>query len=125
MKKLLSLIIVPLLLSCGACKKTDFPATVAGPKVIVKDSIVYVFKEDTVRISELNEKIAVLQFEVNKVDALKKSNDSLKVANNKLGKELLHNKQIIENARYYLNIVNKNSSQGVFLKGWMNRALNQ
>lgn len=51
--------------------------------------------------------------------------DSLKVANNKLGKKLLHSELVITNAKYYLNIVNKNPSQQKFLRGWMNRALNQ
>lgn len=51
--------------------------------------------------------------------------DSLKVLNNKLGKELLHDKLIIQNAKYYLNIVNKNPSQAKFLRGWMNRAFSQ
>lgn len=58
-------------------------------------------------------------------DSLKRSNDSLNVVNNKLGKELLHKKLIIENAKTYLNIVNKNPTQQKFLRGWMNRALNQ
>lgn len=63
--------------------------------------------------------------DVKKVNELNKRIDSLKVANNKLGKELLHNKLIIKNAKYYLDIVNKNPTQQKFLRGWMNRALNQ
>lgn len=55
----------------------------------------------------------------------KKTIDSLNVSNNVLGKKLLHERQILENARYYLRIVNKNPSQQKFLRGWMNRALNQ
>lgn len=58
-------------------------------------------------------------------EKLYKQVDSLKKANNLLGKELLHKKMIITNAKYYLNIANKNPSQQKFLRGWMNRALNQ
>lgn len=74
-------------------------------------------------IDSLN-KLKVVKNETENLDQ-KKIIDSLKVINNKLGKELLHNKLIIQNAKYYLNIANKNPSQQKFLRGWMNRALNQ
>lgn len=54
-----------------------------------------------------------------------KSSDSLKKSNHEFATKLLHSNLIITNAKYYLNIVNRNPSQQKFLRGWMNRALNQ
>ena len=58
-------------------------------------------------------------------DSLIAINDSLKIKNKDLAVKLLHQRQIVENARYYLNIANRNPSQQKFLRGWMNRALSQ
>jgi len=44
--------------------------------------------------------------------------------NRKLARELLNERLVIENAKYYVNIVNRNRTQEKFLLGWMNRALN-
>lgn len=85
-------------------------------KVVNVDSIVQV------KIDSVTESMRYLKQE-NTV--LLKRYDSLKSDNNKLAKDLLHQKLVIENARYYLNIVNKNPTQQKFLRGWMNRALNQ
>ena len=98
------------------CKQTastkDAQANNSPPEIRV--DTVFVSKIDTVYITQTD---VVLK--------LQAENDSLRTANNKLGKELLHNKLIIQNARYYLNIANKDASQQKFLRGWMNRALNQ
>lgn len=107
-------IIFVILLFLFSCKQAD-----QKPVVIekVKVDTVFIPKIDTVIVEVEKENVGVIK--------LQKDVDSLKVANNKLGKELLHSKQVIENAKYYLNIVNKNPSQQKFLRGWMNRALNQ
>lgn len=100
----------------ASCKQAEIqPRIIEMPIEIIKIDTVYVPKIDTVFIEKPNTSITKIQ----------KANDSLKVANNILGKQLLHNKLIIQNAKYYLNIVNKNPSQQKFLRGWMNRALNQ
>lgn len=100
----------------AGCKQAERkPVIIEKPVETVRIDTVFIPKIDTVYIVKPN--VSVLN--------LQKSIDSLKGANNKLGKELLHNKLIIQNAKYYLNIANKNPSQQKFLRGWMNRALNQ
>lgn len=101
-----------------SCKQAEPSPKNEKPVTNVRVDTVFISRIDTVYISQpakQNDNILRLQTQ----------NDSLKVANNKLGKELLHNKLIIQNAKYYLNIANKNPSQQKFLRGWMNRALNQ
>lgn len=55
----------------------------------------------------------------------KKQYDSLKVVNDTLAARLLYNKLVIKNAKYYLNITNRNPSQAKFLRGWMNRVFSE
>lgn len=99
-----------------SCKQAESKPVIIEKEIdVVRTDTVFIPKVDTVYVAKPS--VAITQ--------LQKSNDSLKVANNKLGKELLHNKLIIQNAKYYLNIANKNPSQQKFLRGWMNRALNQ
>lgn len=87
-----------------------------------KDSIIAEVRDSFHRqdsmISDLIKKKQPVGLEQKKID-------SLKALNNKLGKKLLHSELIITNAKFYLNIANKNPSQQKFLRGWMNRALNQ
>lgn len=94
-----------------------------------KDSIIYVEKQSLncdsilkIKTDSLEKANFILRSD-NKL--LSKKYDSMKVDNNTIAKKLLHEKQIIENARYYVNIVNKNKNQAPNLLGWMNRALNQ
>ena len=51
--------------------------------------------------------------------------DSVKIMNSELGQRLLHNKLVVENAKYYLKITVNNPTQDKFLRGWMNRAFSQ
>lgn len=111
-------ILIPLCIFfvAASCKQAESkPVVIEKTIEVVRTDTVFIPKTDTVYITKPSSSVLQLQ----------KSNDSLKVANNKLGKELLHNKLIIQNAKYYLNIANKNPSQQKFLRGWMNRALNQ
>lgn len=123
MRNLLLLLITFFALSCKQ------KAIVPTENMQTSDSVVYlpskVVNVDSivqVRIDSVTESMRYLKQE-NTV--LLKRYDSLKSDNNKLAKDLLHQKLVIENARYYLNIVNKNPTQQKFLRGWMNRALNQ
>ena len=50
--------------------------------------------------------------------------DSLQAANDVLAGKLLHSRMIVENARYYVRIVERNPKQKKFLYGWMRRVLN-
>lgn len=115
-----NLILVFLLILTG-CKSTNQDSPILQPTPEPVKEIIYVPKIDTVRIQDDHFKKKYDSIQVIR----KREIDSLKAVNNKLGKELLHNKLIIQNAKYYLNIVNKNASQQKFLRGWMNRALNQ
>lgn len=109
-------IIVLVLLFFIGCKQAEIkPTIVEKPLETIRIDTIFIPKIDTIFIVEQD--VSIIQ--------LQKSNDSLKTANNKLGKKLLHSELVITNARYYLNIVNKNPSQQKFLRGWMNRALNQ
>ena len=119
--KNLILIFLFLIVGCKP-KYQDSPIMQKTPETpeAVKETI-YVHKTDTVRIQDDHFKKKYDSVQVIR----KREIDSLKAVNNKLGKELLHNKLIIQNAKYYLNIANKNPSQQKFLRGWMNRALNQ
>lgn len=99
-----------------SCKPTkDIPIYNLEPTKTIT-----VYKTDTIKVDNGY---------IQKYDSLlivkNKEVDSLKIANNKLGKKLLHSELVITNAKYYLNIANKNPSQQKFLRGWMNRALNQ
>lgn len=89
----------------------------------IEKEYVYLVVHDTIQIDKSFEKkydSLLLLFQ-----ELPKQNDSLTAINKKFAQELLHKKLIIENAKYYVEICNKNPSQDKFLKGWMNRALNQ
>lgn len=109
-------LILLLLFLFASCKQAESkPVIIEKPIEVIKTDTVFLPKVDTVFI--VKENTSVLQ--------LQKANDSLKTANNKLGKKLLHSELVITNAKYYLNIANKNPSQQKFLRGWMNRALNQ
>lgn len=100
----------------ASCKQAESkPVIIEKPVKLIQIDTVFVPKIDTVFIVKENISLVKLQ----------KANDSLKNANNKLGKKLLHSELVITNAKYYLNIVNKNPSQQKFLRGWMNRALSQ
>lgn len=115
-----NLILVFLLLLIG-CKPANQDSPIMKPAPEPVKEIVYVEKIDTVKIQDDN-----FKKKFDSIQAIRKREiDSLKMLNNKLGKELLHNKLIIQNAKHYLNIANKNPSQQKFLRGWMNRALNQ
>lgn len=115
-----NLILVFLLLLIG-CKKVNQDSPIMKPTPEPAKEVVYVVKIDTVRIPDDH-----FKKKFDSVQAIRKREiDSLKILNNKLGIELLHNKLIIQNAKYYLNIVNKNPKQDKFLKGWMRRALFQ
>lgn len=107
-----------LLMIVFSCKSTGQEVPKELSKVdLKKDSIIYIEvdlgykkKYDSLIVVNLN---------------FATKNDSLKVLNKKIASELLHKKLIIENAKFYLNIANKKPSQQKFLRGWMNRALNQ
>ena len=115
--KNLILILFFFLVGCKQASSTsDVQANNSPPEVRV--DTVSISRIDTVYVTQPAQ-------QTDDVLKLKAENDSLRTANNKLGKELLHNKLIIQNAKYYLNIANKNASQQKFLRGWMNRALNQ
>lgn len=110
-----NLILLFVFLFAASCKRAEMkPVVIEKPVETVKIDTVVIRLTDTVYVVKSDDSARLLR-----------SVDSLKTANNKLGKELLHNKLIIQNARYYLNIANKNPSQQKFLRGWMNRALNQ
>lgn len=67
-----------------------------------------------------------LQFKQDSIDYLlitSNKYDSINDINLVLARELLNSQLMIENARYYVNIVNRNSTQSKFLLGWMNRVL--
>ena len=116
MKSLIIMIFAFLLIGCKSTSPKE-EVTESG-----KDSIIYVDRivqiKDTLSIKKMDSISIVIYKQQSQID-------SLKYVNNKLAKELLHNKHILENARYYLNIANNKSSQRKFLRGWMNRALNQ
>jgi tetrahydrodipicolinate N-succinyltransferase len=88
-----------------------------------EQKVIYTVVYDTVQIDKgFEQKYDSLLLLFQK---LPKENDSIKAVNKHFANELLHKKLIIENAKYYLEICNKNPSQDKFLKGWMNRALYQ
>ncbi|OJV50496.1 MAG: hypothetical protein BGO31_14130 [Bacteroidetes bacterium 43-16] len=76
----------------------------------IKDSIYYSYKHN------IDEMIITNQI-------LNRKIDSMQVTSDTLAARLLHARLMIENARYYLRIANRNTSQQKFLRGWMNRAL--
>lgn len=134
MKNLILILVVILSFSC---QKAQIPQEVPEDKYQIEQTTKALLQLDSCHAlnseySEMLDKqsaiIDILRKEKNPpVNAAKYLHtiDSLKSVNNKLGKELLHDKQVIQNAKYYLNIANKNPSQQKFLRGWMNRALNQ
>lgn len=76
----------------------------------VRDSLYLSYKADAERLAVENK-------------ALQRRVESMQVTSDTLAKRLLHARLMIENARYYLRIANRNTSQQKFLRGWMNRAL--
>lgn len=76
----------------------------------VRDSLFFAYKADAEQLAVKNK-------------ALQRRLDSMKVTSDTLAARLLHARLMIENARYYLRIANRNTSQQKFLRGWMNRAL--
>jgi|SRR5690606_31493468 len=110
MKKILPLL---MLFACLASCKTPCPDVSIPAHLVIKDTVVldfdYKAKNDSLSIVILKlEQTVTDQNEINR----------------KLASELLNERLVIENAKYYVNIVNKNRSQEKFLLGWMNRALN-
>jgi hypothetical protein len=116
------ILILVLFLSVFSCKRNDAKTPVDNESVVVVDSFPVIVK-DTVQIDLGYQKKYDSLLVLNLRKDLKI--DSFQAVNNKLAKDLLHNKLIIKNAQYYLNITIKNPSQDKFLKGWMRRALNQ
>lgn len=109
MKNLVLLIAIPcMLFSC----KPNCPETKIPDPVIVKDTV-YVDLEYKAKNDSLELVISKMQFQKDSIDLL----------NNRLATELMNERLVIQNAKYYVNIVNKNRSQEKFLLGWMNRAL--
>lgn len=110
MKKILPLL---MLFTCLVSCKTPCPDLSIPAPLVLKDTVVldfdYKAKNDSLSIVILKlEQTVTDQNEINR----------------KLASELLNERLVIENAKYYVNIVNKNRSQEKFLLGWMNRALN-
>lgn len=110
------IILLLTILTISACQKKTVPHT---PKQIVHDTIY----RDTVYIVE---NIPVLDYEV--IDSLltiqerlTAENDSLRTVSDTLAKRLLHSRLMLSNAKYYLDICNRNPSQDKFLRGWLNR----
>lgn len=87
----------------------------------LNDSIRNFYVLDSTRIPDLRDYDSLII--VNKT--LDKKIDSITALNYSVAKELLHKKLVVENAKYYLGIVQKNSTQEKFLRGWMNRAFSQ
>lgn len=75
-----------------------------------RDSMYLSYKADAERLAVENK-------------ALQRRVDSMQTTSDTLAARLLHSRLMIENARYYLRIANRNQSQQKFLRGWMNRAL--
>lgn len=122
-----NLILLLLLILFTACRHNDVKKPIE--EVQAKDTLVYQAKSDSTQILVLKNQVdSIIYTSKNQqkfTDSLVRSNDSLRAVNNKLAKNLMHQKLIIENARYYLNITIKNPKQDPNLKGWMRRALNQ
>ncbi|OJV51670.1 MAG: hypothetical protein BGO31_00250 [Bacteroidetes bacterium 43-16] len=76
----------------------------------VRDSMFFVYKADAEQLAIKNKALQLL------IDSMQGTSDTLAA-------RLLHARLMIENARYYLRIANRNTSQQKFLRGWMNRAL--
>src|SRR5690606_17969409 len=109
MRKFYLLCIVILFASCKC--RTD------------EQKVIYTVVYDTVQIDKgFEQKYDSLLVLHQKIAS---ENDSIKAVNKKFANEIVHKRLIIENAKYYVEICNKNPAQDKFLKGWMNRALNQ
>lgn len=131
LKDLITIVLVSL--TIFSCKNNT---NVDSKNNFTKDSIIVQLQKDDSEIEYLNKRVDTLSLKskafkrisdslVKKNETLLKTNDSLTMVNKKLAQELLHNKLVIENAKYYLNITIKSPKQDKFLKGWMRRALNQ
>lgn len=116
------IIILISLLSLSSCKSNENKTTKENNSTVSFDSIP-IIQKDSVRIDLGYQKKFDSLILVNA--KLNQEKDSIDKLNHIVAQELLHKKLIIENAKTYLNIVNKNPTQQKFLRGWMNRALNQ
>lgn len=99
---------VCMLFSC----KTPCPETKTPEPIVIKDTV-YAVLDFRPKYDSLELVIKNLQYQ----------KDSINQLNNRLATELMNERLVIQNAKYYVNIVNKNRSQEKFLLGWMNRAL--
>lgn len=97
-----------MLFSC----KTPCPETKTPDPIIVKDTV---FVDNGLLAT--NDSLRMI------IKSMIYQKDSLNELNNRLATELMNERLVIQNAKYYVNIVNKNRSQEKFLLGWMNRAL--
>lgn len=110
MKNLILIISASLVLfSC----KTPCPEQKKVPEPITSKDTVYVDLEFKAKNDSLELVIEKIQFQ----------KDSINRLNERLATELMNERLVIQNAKYYVNVVNKNRSQQKFLLGWMNRAL--
>lgn len=110
MKNLILLVAIPcMLFSC----KPNCPEKKDPEPTIIKDTVFVVDFGLKTKNDSLHLVIEKLQFQ----------KDSINRLNNRLATELMNERLVIQNAKYYVNIVNKNRTQEKFLLGWMNRAL--
>lgn len=79
---------------------------------VIRDTVVLDLK-----YKKINDSLAMV------IQRLEADNTKMHETNSKLARELLNERLVIENAKYYVDIVNRNRSQEKFLLGWMNRAL--
>ena len=120
-KKVAILVMAIGLFSCASTK----PCPDKPPQIVTKTIEVPVSAE---RLNYIKDSIYLVhQHNVSEmvieVQQLNRKVDSMQISSDTLAARLLHARLMIETARYYLRIANRNTSQQKFLRGWMNRAL--
>jgi len=105
------ILIIAMSFALFSCKP-NCPETKVPEPIIVKDTV-FVDLEFRAKNDSLKDVIRKLNFQ----------QDSINRLNNRLATKLMNERLVIQNAKYYVNIVNKNRTQEKFLLGWMNRAL--
>lgn len=118
------LILALAICSLSSCVNTK-PCPESHPKIVIDTVQVPVSAE---RLDYIKDSIYTIhQHNVDEMiienQMLQSKIDSMQITSDTLAARLLHTRLMVENARYYLRIANKNTSQQKFLRGWMNRAL--
>lgn len=110
---LLAFALVLMCMPFVSCKTPCPDSKPVPPQIeVIRDTIVL-----DLEYKKINDSLAMV------IQRLEVDNTKIHETNSKLARELLNERLVIENAKYYVNIVNRNRSQEKFLLGWMNRAL--